>query len=55
MAPDEKTLQAIQAAAPQLKTLSRERVWKELAKLLCAPDPAESWMLMLQHHVDENV
>lgn len=49
--PDDATLHAIEAAAPTLKNLSRERVWKEVKKLLCAPNPSDSWMLMLKHNV----
>ncbi len=49
--PDAATMQAIEFSAPLLKNLSRERVWKETKKLLCAPNPSDAWMLMLKHHV----
>ncbi|NDE89824.1 MAG: CCA tRNA nucleotidyltransferase [Alphaproteobacteria bacterium] len=49
--PDEETLAACSAAAPMLKKLSRERVWKEVKRLLSAPDPSDSWMLMLQNNI----
>lgn len=50
-APDDATMRAIEVAAPTLKNLSRERVWKEIKKLLAAPNPSDSWMLMLKHNV----
>lgn len=50
-APDAATMQAIEAAASSLKNLSRERVWKEIKKLLSAPNPSDSWMFMLKHNV----
>lgn len=49
--PDAATLIALEEYAPQLKTLSRERVWAELKKLLAAADPSEAWMLMMQHRI----
>lgn len=49
--PDAATLTALEEYAPQLKTLSRERVWAELKKLLAAPDPSDAWMLMMQHRI----
>ncbi len=53
--PDEKTLNALTVAAPQLATLSRERVWKELSKLLAAADPSETIMLMLQKGITKHL
>ncbi len=50
-APDAATMQAIENAAGSLKNLSRERVWKEIKKLLSAPNPSDSWMMMLKHNV----
>lgn len=49
--PDVETLRVCSEAAAQLKNLSRERVWKEIKKLLSAVDPTESWMLMMKHGV----
>ena len=49
--PDEQTLRALEFAAPTLKNLSRERVWKETKRLLSAPNPSDAWMLMLRHHI----
>ena len=49
--PDTVTLSALEFAAPTLKNLSRERVWKETKKLLQAPNPSDAWMLMLKHKV----
>lgn len=49
--PDAATLQAIEFAAPTLKNLSRERIWKETKKLLGAPNPSDAWMLMLKHKI----
>ncbi|MBY0429421.1 MAG: hypothetical protein K2Q32_09415, partial [Alphaproteobacteria bacterium] len=49
--PDAATLQALEFAAPTLKNLSRERVWKETKKLLAAPNPSDAWMLMLKHNI----
>lgn len=48
---DEDTLSIVQGAAPHLQSLSRERIWKEFSKLLAAPDPSESVMLMLKHNI----
>ncbi len=49
--PDHATLLALEFAAPCLKQLSRERVWKEIRKLLSAPDPSDAWMVMLKHAI----
>ena len=49
--PDSATLRALAFAAPTLKNLSRERVWKETKKLLAAPNPSDAWMLMLKHAI----
>ncbi len=44
--PDPKALEACREAAALLKNLSPERVWKELARLLAAKDPAAALRLM---------
>ncbi len=49
--PDALTLRALELAAPTLKNLSRERVWKETKRLLSAPNPSDTWMLMLKHNI----
>lgn len=49
--PEGTTLDALQFAAPMLKQLSRERVWKETKKLLSAPNPSDAWMLMLKYEI----
>lgn len=46
--PDAATLAAIRAAVPGLARLAPERVWKELAGLLAAPDPAPAVALMAE-------
>jgi poly(A) polymerase len=46
--PDDAALQACRAAAPQLASLSAERIRGELLKLLAAPDPAPTVRLMLE-------
>ena len=45
-APDAAALMAITAAVPGLARLSAERVWSELKRILCGPDPAGSVALM---------
>lgn len=45
-APDAAALAAISAAVPGLARLSAERVWAELKRILCGPDPAEAVALM---------
>ena len=44
--PDEVTLTALRDAVPRLGSLSVERVWHELSRILAAPDPVESVALM---------
>jgi poly(A) polymerase len=44
--PDEATLTALRDAVPYLTTLSAERVWSELVRILLAPDPVASVVLM---------
>jgi poly(A) polymerase/tRNA nucleotidyltransferase (CCA-adding enzyme) len=45
-APDPAALDAIRAAAPELRRLSAERVWSELKRILAAPDPRAAVALM---------
>ncbi len=45
-APDQAALAAIAAAVPGLARLSAERVWAELKRILCGPDPAGTVGLM---------
>ena len=47
-APDPATLDALRGAVPFLQTLSVERVWSELRRILSAPDPVPSVILMAQ-------
>lgn len=54
-APDREALAACGALAPRIATLSVERVWSELRRLLLAPDPARVLDLMADHHVLEYV
>jgi poly(A) polymerase len=44
--PDAATLAALRDAAPRLRSLSAERVWHELTRILSAPDPTASVALM---------
>lgn len=44
--PDDATQAALKDAAPHLARLSRERVWKELKRLLSAPDPTPALAMM---------
>ena len=50
-APDADALAACRALAPALGTLSAERVWSELRRILLAPDPAAALALMRDHAV----
>lgn len=45
-APDAETAAALRDAAPQLGTLSAERLWSETAKILGTPDPRAGLALM---------
>lgn len=49
--PDKDALAACRALAPRIATLSVERVWSELRRLLLAPDPAHVLELMADHDV----
>jgi poly(A) polymerase len=44
--PDDATQAALRDAVPRLASLSAERVWHELGRLLAAPDPVASVTLM---------
>lgn len=44
--PDAQTLAALRGAVPHVPRLSRERVWKELSRLLAAKNPVPAWALM---------
>ena len=44
--PDEATLAALRSGVPRLASLSAERVWQELTRILSAPDPVASVALM---------
>jgi poly(A) polymerase len=46
--PDDTTRSALRDAAPRLAALSVERVWHELFRILSAPDPVASVVLMRQ-------
>ena len=46
MEPDDATLGALRGAVPRLGTLSAERVWHELFRILAAPEPVASVALM---------
>lgn len=50
-APDAEALAACCAMAPQIGTLSAERVWSELRRILLAPDPAAALALMRDNAV----
>jgi poly(A) polymerase len=45
-APDAATMAALRGAVPRLSSLSVERVWHELSRILAAPDPVASITLM---------
>ena len=49
--PDTEALNACRERAPLLPRLSAERVWRELSKLLLAPDPAPTWQLMVDNDI----
>ncbi|MHA1108022.1 MAG: CCA tRNA nucleotidyltransferase, partial [Alphaproteobacteria bacterium] len=53
--PDRDALEACRAFAPRLDSLSVERVWSELRRLLLAPDPAGVFDLMKQWEVVDHV
>jgi poly(A) polymerase len=48
--PDATSLAACAELAPLLPTLSAQRVWRELTKLVVAPDPVPVWQLMMANH-----
>lgn len=50
-AADQEAILACREMAPQIATLSVERVWKELSRLLLAPDPGPSFDLMVTNDV----
>ena len=50
-APDDEALTACRVMAPRIATLSVERVWSELRRLMLAPDPAHVLELMADHDV----
>jgi len=54
-APDADALAACRALAPELGTLSAERVWSELRRTLLAPDPAAALALMRENFVLDHV
>jgi poly(A) polymerase len=54
-AADEEALAACREAAAELKQLSAERVWRELKKLLAAPDPAPDIRLMDENGILKHV
>ncbi|MBI3420298.1 MAG: CCA tRNA nucleotidyltransferase, partial [Proteobacteria bacterium] len=53
--PDEMALAACHEAAGHLKDLSRERIWKELKKLLAAPNPGPVWKMMQDAGVAQKI
>jgi poly(A) polymerase len=53
--PDRAALAACRAMADRLPTLSAERVWAELKRLLEAPDPGPAVGLMVAQHVAPHV
>ena len=53
--PDRQALAAVKKLAPLVPTLSGERVWAELIRLLQAPDPAAIFRLMADQGVAEHV
>jgi len=48
---DGEALRACEKGADRLSTLSAERIWKEINKLLLADDPVPAWRLMLAHNI----
>ncbi len=54
-AADEEALAACREAAAELERLSAERVWRELKKLLAAPDPSPDIRLMAENGILEHV
>jgi poly(A) polymerase len=50
-APDAGGLKACRDLALMLPQLSAERVWKEIAKLLAAENPAPVWRLMIENRI----
>ena len=54
-APDADALTACRAMADKLPTLSAERVWAELRRILLAPDPAAALDLMADNGVLDHV
>jgi len=48
---DAAGLKACRDLAPSLPQLSVERVWREIAKLLAADNPAPAWRLMIDHQI----
>lgn len=48
MPPDAETAAALRDAAPHLDTLSAERVWSELKRILATPDPRAALRLMAE-------
>ena len=48
---DVEALNACRDMAPQLNQLSVERVWKELSRLLLAPDPTQAFSLMSSYGI----
>ena len=50
-AADREAVAACREMAPQIETLSAERVWKEVSRLLLAPDPAPTFDLMATNGV----
>ena len=53
--PDRRALAACRAFADRLPTLSAERVWSELRRILLAPDPAAILALMDENGVIEHL
>jgi poly(A) polymerase len=53
--PDRAALAACRALAGRLPTLSAERVWAELKRLLEAPDPVPAVELMVEHAIAAHV
>lgn len=53
--PDEAALAACREMAPKLSSLSVERIWSELRRLMMAPDPAATLDLMAEQGVLQHV
>ncbi len=53
--PDEEALAACRAMADRVASLSAERVWSELRRILLAPDPAAALDLMAKNGVLDHV